>query len=98
MENPPFSSPNEKANRLFPTQRVQAPRTRAGGREIEEDPAVENGRCALVHDGPEALGRVKLEIRHRHFARQDEGDGSGEKSEEDQGTAEGLEHAADPDL
>src|SRR5687767_10620282 len=56
------------------TPRVEAPRARARGREVEPHEAVEDGGDTLVHHRPEALHGVELEVRHRHFAGEHEGD------------------------
>src|SRR5947209_14168163 len=55
---------------LLPPHGVEAPWTRAGGREVEPDEAVEHGGLAAVQDWPKTLGEVELEVRHRHFARE----------------------------
>src|SRR5438093_7074145 len=73
---------------------VEAPRAGAGGREVEPDEAVERGGHAAVDSRPEALREVELEVRHRHFAREEEGDRASEEAEQDQASAEYLERAA----
>src|SRR5713226_1002272 len=81
-----------------PPPRIQAPRPGSGGREVEPDEAVERGDHATGHDRPEALRDPELEERHRHFARQEEGDRASEQAEEEQAPAERLEDAGEPHL
>src|SRR5438067_13608141 len=83
---------------LLPSSGVQAPGSRARGRAVEPEKAIENGRSAHVHDGPEALGIVELKVRDRHLSRENERDRSSKEAEEHQEAAKGLEDAADPGL
>src|SRR5213596_2788461 len=59
---------------LLPSSGVQAPGSRARGREVEPDEAVEQGGYAHAHLRPEALRKVKLKVRDGHLPRQDERD------------------------
>src|SRR5687768_16244763 len=71
---------------------VQAPRTGARGREIEEDEAEEDRRVAHVEGGEGALPGMIHPVGDRHLTRQDEGDRPGEQADQDQGAADQLEH------
>lgn len=84
----PDDSPASHPGSTVPRRR---PRSRA--RE-----AVQHGRYAVVHDRPEALRRVELEVRHRHFARQEKRDRAGKQAEQEQASAKYFEDAADPHL
>src|SRR5688500_4142870 len=93
------SSPRSRIAGSAPApQRVQAPRPGAGGREVEQDEAVERGRDPAVDGGPEALGEMELEVRHRHLAGEDEGDGAGEEAEQEQPAADHLEPRTETEL
>src|SRR5439155_7874739 len=83
---------------LCPPHGVEAPRPGACGREVEPEEAVERRGTAAVHRRPETLREMELEVRHRHFARQEEGDRSSEQAEEEQAPAQHLEDAAEPHL
>src|SRR5262245_65870310 len=62
--------------------RVQAPHSRARGRVVQPEEAEEHGGRALVLNRPQTVWLVELEIRHRHLARENEGDQPGEATEE----------------
>src|SRR6266516_6284836 len=57
----------------LPTHRIQTPRPRAGGGEIEKEETVEDGGRALIHDRPEAVGEVADEVSERHLTGQEKG-------------------------
>src|SRR5512135_679793 len=67
-------------------QRVQAPRSGTGGREVEPQEAVEHGGHPAVQVWPEAARGVELEVRDGHLAGQDEGDGAREEAEDQEAT------------
>src|SRR5882762_10891940 len=88
----------ERSRGLLPPLGIQAPRSRAGGREVEPDEATDRGGNAVVHDRPKAVWGKELEIRYGHFAGQQERYGRSEQADEEQGTADRLEDAGDPKL
>src|SRR6478752_7500657 len=51
-----------------PNERVEAPRSGAGEKQIEKNKAVEDRAVAAVDEGKERLRRVGHEIADRHFA------------------------------
>src|SRR5260221_166136 len=70
---------------------VEAPGAAAGGREIEEDEAIEDGRVAAVGDREEAVRRGRHEIGDRHVAAEDEADRAGEETDDDHDPAHQLD-------
>src|SRR5215211_1421939 len=75
--------------------RIQAPWSGAGEREIKEDEAVDRSELAAIHDRIEALARVRDEIGGRGEAREDEGHRPGEQAEREQDAADQLDQSAD---
>src|SRR3569833_3084954 len=64
--------------------RVEAPRTCAGKREIEEDEAIQDRAIPAVEDREEVARLVADEIGERHLARLDEGGRPREQAEQHQ--------------
>src|SRR5437764_9092051 len=78
------SAPRSPDRRVpFPCS-IDAPRARAGGREIEEDEAIEDRGFAHIDDGPEALREMSHEIAYRHLAGANESGEPGEQPQRDQ--------------
>src|SRR5712691_9895945 len=85
----------DRSSGLPPALGIQAPWPRPGGGDIEPDKAEHDGGMPLVEQRPEAMWRVAHEVRDGHLARDDEGDRAGEQSEQQEQTAECLEHSGD---
>src|SRR5450432_2210795 len=60
---------------------IDAPRTCARDRQIQEGEAVHDRQRAAVDQGEETSRRVRPEVGHRHLARENEGDRFRKKSE-----------------
>jgi hypothetical protein len=61
---------------------IETPRTASGGREVEENEAIQCGQLAAVDDRPETLGCVGDEVGKRHQARQNECNRPGEQAQQ----------------
>jgi hypothetical protein len=64
-------------------QRIKTPSAAALRRYVQEDETEQDCRHALVLHGPSAIRCVKLPIRNRHHAGQNESDCTGEQTEHD---------------
>jgi len=64
----------------------------------QEDETEQDGGFAMVLNWPRAIWRMKLPVRDRHLAGQDECKRSGEETEHDRNTAKELKHPADTRL
>src|SRR6266702_7121058 len=76
-------------------QRVEAPRARTGGREVEPDEAEQDRGVSLVQDRPEALGRVADEVRDRHLPGEQEGHRTREQADQEERASESLQDGRD---
>src|SRR2546422_2144660 len=71
-------------------QRIDAPFTRSLRGHVQEDETEEDGGHALVLHGPVTVRKVKLPVRDRHHAGENEGYRTSEKAEHNQDAAEEL--------
>lgn len=76
---------------LASQQAIEAIRAGSVGSHEEKKEAVGHGELALVHDGPEAVWRVHLEVSHGHLAAGQKRRDAGEQSEGDQQAAAELD-------
>src|SRR5207244_2733539 len=72
----------ERSRGLPPALGIQAPRSCAGGRDVEPNKAEHDRGMPLVQHRPKAMWRVAQEVCDGHLARDDEGDRPGEQSQE----------------
>ena len=73
---------------------VEAPGAGAGGGEIEEDEAEEDGRIAIVEQREETVRRVTDEISGGQEACQDESSKAGEETEDNQKAADNFQRTS----
>src|SRR3546814_11413758 len=62
----------DRSRRIWTAKRVEAPRSRPGDNEVEEDEAIEDRGVAAIVDREEILRRMRDPVRDRHRARGDE--------------------------
>src|SRR5882762_3635422 len=85
----------DRSSGLPPPLGIQAPGPRPGGGDVEPDKAEQDGGMPLIQHRPKALWRVAQEIRDGHLARDNEGHGPGEQSEQQEQAAKRLEQSRD---
>ena len=93
-----FARRLRRAGGISAQQRVKAPRSRTNGEKVQVDETEEHDDLSTVANGPEIPGEVRLEVRDRHFAREEEGDRARQKAKHDERSSERLQHTGNPKL
>ena len=94
---PPGGLPLLRRSR-FRSQRVDAPRTRADGEQVQKNEAEQHHVLATIMYRPKAAWEMRLKENHRHLARQQKSYRSSQETKDDQRAAERLQHSSEPEL